>query len=44
VIVLPFRRVHLQAAVSDVAVGVDFHQFWLRVSVELALPGSRLAE
>jgi hypothetical protein len=44
VIVLPFRRVHLQGAVSDVDVAPDFQRFWLRVMVVVAPPGSRLAE
>jgi hypothetical protein len=44
VIVLPFRGVHLQAAVSDVAAGPDIQQFLLRVMVGVAPPGSRLAE
>jgi hypothetical protein len=44
VIVLPFRGVHLQAAVSDVGVEPDFQRFWLRVMLVVALPGARLAE
>ncbi len=43
-IVLPFRSVHLQAAVFDMAAGPDFQRFCLRVMVGVALPGSRLAE
>ena len=43
-IVLPCRRVHLQAADSDAAVLLGFQWLWLHVIVGDTSPGSRLAE